>query len=237
MDKEREQSLLELQQKCGIHVPDLALLNMALTHPTYAFEHQHEAATHNQRLEFLGDAVLGLVVAEYLYHHYPEKPEGELTKMRAAVVCEATLARKATEIQLGSYLLLGKGEEMTGGRERPSILADAFEALIGAIFLASGLSASRQFILRRFKNDLETAARGKYRDYKTLLQELVQEKHNENVTYVILEESGPDHDKRFVAGVSFQQQILAKGTGKSKKEAEQNAAGQALQKLNKGEIF
>ncbi|GAW91070.1 ribonuclease III [Calderihabitans maritimus] len=236
MKGDRKKQLAELQQKLGVSFKNWELLNRALTHPTYAFEHRELKLEHNQRLEFLGDAVLGMIMAEYLYLNYPHKPEGELTKMRAAVVCEPTLARKAAELGLGSYLLLGRGEELSGGRERASILADVFEAVIGALYLDKGVEDTRNFVLAYLAEEVKHIEDGGYGDYKTALQELVQKNFDDNVSYVILEETGPDHDKRFVAGVKFQERLLAKGSGRSKKEAEQKAAAVALEKIEQGEI-
>ncbi|TDA65648.1 MAG: ribonuclease III [Clostridia bacterium] len=232
MERQRQQQLLELQQRCGINMPQLPILNTALTHPSYAFENRLDAVESNQRLEFLGDAVLGLVVAEFLYRRFPHRPEGELTRMRAAMVCEPTLARVARKLDLGRYLLLGRGEELSGGRERPSILADVFEAVCGAICLDVGLEAAREFILGQLSSALqELETQRDYGDYKTVLQELVQRKYDENVSYLILDERGPDHRKEFVAGVRFHGRILATGSGRSKKEAEQQAAKKALDNI------
>lgn len=203
------------------------LITMALTHPSYAQE--KNTAANNQRLEFLGDAVLNLVVAEYLYNHYGRKAEGELTKIRAKVVCEDALAIFARNINLGQYLLLGRGEEMSGGRKRKSILADAVEAVIGAIYLDQGLETVQLFIITQLEELISETASGDYYDYKSKLQELVQARDKENVSYAIIEESGPAHAKVFVAGVYYREQLLATGEGKSKKEAEQKAAQKVLQ--------
>ncbi len=205
-----------------------SLLQKALTHPSYLFENPQPGSENNQRLEFLGDAILDFIVAEYLYLTYPERPEGELTKMRAAVVNEGTLARIALDIKLGQELLLGKGEQVSGGQERPSILADAWEAVLGAIYLQYGLQEARRVVLTFLKPAIEDVAHGNYGDYKTLLQEKAQREENE-VSYRILAEEGPDHNKRFTAGVFLQGKIRAKGSGRTKKEAEQNAAQQVLE--------
>lgn len=199
---------------------------MALTHPSYAQE--KNTVSNNQRLEFLGDAVLNFTVAEYLYNNYMGKAEGELTKIRARVVCEKALTEVAGNLNLGHYLMLGKGEEMSGGRNRRSILADAVEAVIGAIFLDQGIDSARSFILAHLEYLIKDTANGEYYDYKSRLQELVQGKDKENVSYAIIEESGPAHAKTFVTGVSYKEQLLATGEGKSKKEAEQNAAERVL---------
>jgi ribonuclease-3 len=205
---------------------DEKLLYLALTHPSYAQEKNN--MSNNQRLEFLGDAVLNFVVAEYLYNRYANKAEGELTKIRAKVVCEKALMSVARKIDLGQYLLLGRGEEMSGGRKRKSILADAVESVIAAIYLDQGYEAARAFILKHLEDFISQIAGGDYYDYKSKLQELVQGKNKENVSYSIIEESGPAHAKSFVAGVFFREKILASGEGKSKKEAEQNAAEKVL---------
>lgn len=203
------------------------LLSMALTHPSYAQE--KNSMVNNQRLEFLGDGVLNLVVAEYLYKHYQSKAEGELTKIRARVVCEKALLGVADSINMGEYLLLGRGEEMSGGRKRKSILADAVESIIGAIYLDQGIDAARTFILKHLEKEIIEAAQGDFYDYKSRLQEMVQGKTKENVCYAIIEESGPAHARFFKAGVYFQDRLLAVGEGNSKKEAEQKAAERVLQ--------
>lgn len=216
----------EFAKANGIELSDSGLIVTALTHPSYSQE--HEGVINNQRLEFLGDAVLNMIVAEHLFREFPERPEGDLTKMRARVVCEKALAKMAEELSLGDYILLGKGEELSGGRQRHSILADGVEAVIGAVYLDKGLDYTREFILRYLADDVKNMATGNFYDYKSRLQELVQSRCRENVNYVILEESGPAHNKTFIAGVYFRNRLLAKGVGKSKKEAEQNAAERAL---------
>jgi len=219
----KHDTLYKLQKNIGVQFNNPDILLAALTHPTYVFENKTNRP-HNQRLEFLGDAVLGMIVAEYLYKNFPDKPEGDLTKMRAGLVCESALAENARRLNLGEYLLLGRGEEISGGRKRQSILADSYEAVVGAIYLDCGLEAARNFVIRDLKIQLSEESMRAYKDYKTLLQELIQKYHTENVSYSILEETGPDHDKRFLAGVYFKGKLLAKGSGKSKKEAEQEAA-------------
>lgn len=202
------------------------LMHMALMHPSYSQEKNSTA--NNQRLEFLGDAVLNFIVAEYIYKHYQDKPEGDLTKIRAKVVCEKSLVKVAQKVNLGEYMLLGRGEEMSGGRKRKSILADAVEAVIGAIYLDQGYETARDFVLLHLKDYIEESANGDYYDYKSRLQEIVQAYSNENVSYRIVSESGPAHAKSFVAGVFFRGEMIATGEGRSKKEAEQNAAGKVL---------
>lgn len=198
------------------------LMQVALTHPSYSQE--KNVTTNNQRLEFLGDAVLNFIVADYLFVNYQDKAEGELTKIRAKVVCERALVNVARTINLGNYLLLGKGEEMSGGRKRKSILADTYEAVVGAIYLDLGFEEVKDFVIKHLDNSIKEAASGDYNDYKSKLQEYVQGKYGQNVTYDIVEESGPAHAKHFVAGVFYNNLLLATGKGKSKKEAEQNAA-------------
>lgn len=213
-------------QEQSVPCQDLELMATALTHPSYAQE--SNLVTNNQRLEFLGDAVLSFVVAEYLYTHYPQQAEGELTKIRARVVCEPALSKVAGQLNLGQYLLLGKGEEKSGGRNRQSILADAVEAVIGAVYLNQGYKAARKFILEYLEEDIQKTEAGDHYDYKSRLQELVQGKNRDNVTYSILEETGPAHDRTFVAGVFYQDRLLAAGEGHSKKEAQQSAASKVL---------
>ncbi len=223
------EKLQRFQERLGIHFKRLELLECALTHPSYA--HEHGGKGDNQRLEFLGDAVVGLAVADYLYHHYPQFPEGRLTKIRAAVVCERTLAKVARELGMGDFLRLGKGEEITGGRERNSNLAEAFEAVAGAVFLDSGWERAKKFLQQLLEEEIRDHASGESADYKTLLQEFIQRTGSEKLSYVILSESGPDHHKTFVSGVFWRNQLLGKGEGRSKKEAEQQAAKKALEKL------
>jgi len=219
-----------LAKRLELDSPPNRLFTIALTHPSYLFENPESGLENNQRLEFLGDAILDFVVAEYLYLSFPERPEGELTKMRAAVVNESTLARTAKKIGLGEELLLGKGEQLSGGRERPSILADAWEALVGAIYLQYGFQEARRVILTLLKDEIAQVAQGNYGDYKTMLQERAQREETE-VTYRILAEDGPDHNKRFTAGVFLQGNLRGKGIGRTKKEAEQRAAQQVLDEL------
>jgi ribonuclease-3 len=216
----------EFLKASGLEFNNYELIRMALTHPSYAQE--KNVSYNNQRLEFLGDAVLNFVVGEYLYRTFPAKAEGELTRIRARVVCETSLHDVAAHLNLGEYLLLGKGEDLSGGRKRKSILADAVEAVIGALYLDQGYPAARDFVLRQLAATVQEVAAGDYQDYKSRLQELVQAHNKENVSYSILEESGPAHARLFVAGVFFQERLLATGTGRSKKEAEQKAAAEVL---------
>ncbi|GAB4271509.1 ribonuclease III [Thermincola ferriacetica] len=212
------------------------LLVTALTHSSYAHENKREPIEHNQRLEFLGDAVLELVVSEYLYDRFPTYPEGVLTKMRAGIVCESSLASVARAMNLGQYILMGKGEERSGGRNRPSILADAMEAIFGAVYLDQGLETTKFFIINTLSEQISkvVAKGGQTGDYKTELQELVQQKAENTLTYAIIGEEGPDHNKVFTAGVYCHGKIWGVGKGKTKKEAEQAAAHDALEKIKNG---
>ncbi|EAX48708.1 Ribonuclease III [Thermosinus carboxydivorans Nor1] len=234
LDRRREDALRDLAASLGISFNDLGLLHQALVHTSYANEVKG-GVEHNERLEFLGDAVLELIISEYLYRNFPELPEGELTKARARLVCEPSLAQCASRLGLGKYLLLGKGEAVSGGRERTSILADAFEAVIGAIYLDGGVSAATNFVLNHLHEDLALIWRGDYvfYDYKTVLQEVVQQAGECKISYEVVAEYGPDHNKTFEVSVLVNHQHLGAGSGKNKKEAEQNAAKEALQKLKK----
>lgn len=232
-DKDRTQELSALCKRLHIELSDLTGLHQALTHTSFANEAKNAGITHNERLEFLGDAVLELVISEYLYTNFRHFTEGELTKARAHIVCEPTLAECATNLGLGDFLLLGKGEENSGGRHRASILADAFEAVIGAIYIASNFNSARDFILQNLKNALQAVGHNGYmRDYKTMLQEHLQRSGEVKITYDVVSETGPDHDKTFEIAVTISNNTLGIGIGKSKKEAEQSAAKQALIKLN-----
>lgn len=218
-----------LQERLGLQFEDEKLLVEALTHPSYVGEGEASRLHSNQRLEFLGDSVLGLIVSEYIFRRHPELAEGSLTKIKAVAVSEGALVQAARQLGLGDYLLLGKGEEASGGRARASILADAFEALIGAIFLQHGLEAAREFVLRVLSDSIAVIENRKHvPDYKSLLQELVQAEGRGTPTYHVLETSGPDHNKRFIVEVRARQVILGHGAGASKKEAEQSAAAEAL---------
>lgn len=214
----------ELQQVLHYQFKNPALLRIALTHTSYANESK-VPATHNERLEFLGDSVLSVVAADYLFHQ-SDRPEGELTRMRASLVSEDALFQFASEIELGEYLRLGHGEELGGGRTRPSVVSDAFEAVIAALYLDGGLEAARRFILP-FLSEGKTAEE----DYKTRLQEVIQQDPGAKLTYVVEDETGPDHAKQFTVGVFCNGRRLAGGVGRSKKAAEQHAAQQALRSL------
>ena len=220
----------ELEAAIGYRFKNISLLQNALTHSSYANERWHNSLKSNERLEFLGDSILGMVVAEYLYKTFPDRPEGELTRMRADMVCERTLATIASRIGLGEHLLLGNGEEQGGGRSRDSILADAVESVIAASFLDGGLGAARAFI-EKFVLVEVPVKKMHNADYKTALQELVQQKKNQVLSYVLIGESGPDHDKEFFVEVSLNGQVIGKGSGSSKKRAEQAAAHAAIEAL------
>ena len=220
-------NLKELQEKIGYTFRNESLLIQAMTHSSYANEgkkHRHN----NERLEFLGDSVLSVIVARYLFLTYKDLPEGELTKLRAGLVCEKALDVFAGQVGLGEYLFLGKGEELTGGRHRPSILADAFEALLAAIYLDGGYEAAQSFMRRFIPKDLDVKKESKLSDYKTALQEIIQQNREERIEYVLIDEHGPDHAKVFTAQVLLNSNVIGTGEGSSKKQAEQNAAQEAL---------
>ena len=219
-----------LEKKLGYQFRDKGLLEHALTHSSYANEHRGQGLTSNERLEFLGDSVLGVVVADYLFHEHPDMPEGELTRTRAALVCEGSLYEAAKSLELGRCLRLGKGEDAGGGRKRPSILADATEAMLAAVYLDGGMEAVRP-IIRSLILDKERE-KSADRDYKTALQELVQRTPGAAVAYQLVRESGPDHGRSFEMEASVDGKVIGTGAGRTKKEAEQMAAKAALEKLN-----
>ena len=220
--------LKKIQAEIGYEFKDEQLLKQALTHSSYANEKHLKKFSDNERLEFLGDAVLEVVSSEFLFHAYPNLTEGELTKLRASIVCEPTLALCTEEIHLGDYLFLGKGEDHTGGRTRTSVLSDALEAMIGAIYLDGGFANAKEFVLKYIMTDIEH--KHLFYDSKTILQEVVQGEH-EQLTYVLLGETGPDHDKTFEVGVLIGQKEISTGKGHTKKAAEQEAAYKALLQL------
>lgn len=203
------------------------LLKNALTHSSYANE-THAANGSNERLEFLGDSVLSIIVSEYLYKNFKNLPEGELTKLRASLVCEKTLCMFSKQINVGDYLLLGKGEANNHGNERASILADAFEAILAAIFIDGGMEAAKKHVMRFILPELNNCEFDLFTDYKTSLQEVIQRNPEERLSYVLIDETGPDHDKRFTVEVHLNSNVIGTGIGKSKKQAEQEAAHQAL---------
>ena len=219
----------KLEEGIGYNFRDPALLELALTHSSYANERRAEGCRDNERLEFLGDSILGFLVASKLYRNFPDRPEGELTKLRADLVCETSLAAVAEELELGKYLRLGRGEEHTGGRTRRSILADAVEAVLAAIYLDGGFETAQRFVDRFVLSRMD--ADEKHGDYKTQLQELVQQHSGQTLTYPLLNEEGPDHNKTFTVQVALNGEVLGVGRGRTKKQAEQAAARQALSAL------
>ena len=223
----------DLETAIGYRFGNISLLQNALAHSSYANERWHDSLKSNERLEFLGDSILGMVVAEYLYRNFPGRPEGELTRMRADMVCETSLAAIADKIGLGDHLLLGHGEAACGGRNRASILADAVESVIAACFLDGGMDAARGFIDRFVLTNVPVRQLAN-RDYKTALQELVQQKKNQTLSYMLVGESGPDHDKQFLVEVCLNGAVVGRGSGTSKKRAEQDAARAALEGLFPG---
>lgn len=224
--------LSDLEKAIGYRFQNITLLQNALSHSSYANERFHDGLKSNERLEFLGDSILGMVTAEYLYRNFPDRPEGDLSRMRADMVCEKSLARIAERIDLGRHLLLGNGEEQSGGRNRDSILADAVESVIAACFLDGGIAPARAFIDAFVLTEVPVQKMHNA-DYKTALQEKVQQKKNQVLTYVLASESGPDHDKWFEVEVLLNGKLLGKGSGSSKKRAEQDAAKVALEHLNR----
>lgn len=224
----------DLETAIGYCFKNITLLQNALTHSSYANERWHNGLMSNERLEFLGDSVLGMVVAAYLYRNFPDRPEGELTKMRADMVCEQTLAQVANRIGLGEHLLLGKGEEQGGGRNRSSILADAMESVLAACFLDGGMDAAKG-IIEKFILCNVPVTKMHNEDYKTAFQEIVQKNKNQIITYELTGESGPDHDKSFLVQVLLNGNVVGHGAGSSKKRAEQDAARDAIERLFPGE--
>ena len=224
--------LHELEKAIGHSFRDISLLENALAHSSYANERWHNSLRSNERLEFLGDSILGMIVADHLYRNFPDRPEGELTRMRADMVCEQSLALIANRIGLGGYLLLGHGEERFGGRNRNSILADAVESVIAACYLDGGFGAAWKFVTAFVLSDVPVAKLHNV-DYKTALQEKVQQKKNQILSYILVGEEGPDHDKRFRVEVLLNGASIGTGTGTSKKRAEQDAARAALESLTK----
>jgi len=221
-----------LEEKLGYRFQDPSLLANALTHSSYANEHHTAKLLSNERLEFLGDSVLGMVVADYLYRNFPTLPEGDLTRMRANLVCEGNLVVVAQMWDLGSYLKLGRGEESCGGRERPSIQADAVEAVLAAVYLDSGIAQARRIIQRFILDNIAQMSQAG-RDFKTALQELVQKKSGQVLTYHLIGQSGPDHAKTFEMEVRLNDKPVGSGKGRSKKDAEQTAARAALERLSR----
>ena len=234
MTEERRAELVRLSGQIGVSFHDLSLLDEALTHPSYTNE-KKDAITHNERLEFLGDAVLELASSTYLYARFPVCTEGELTKMRASLVQSETLARLARQLDLGSYLRLGRGELLGGGADRQNNLENAFEAVIGAVYLDRGWETAQDYVARQLASEATLVRRSHVsHDYKTALQEQIQQKRHASIAYELIGETGPDHDKRFTTRVLIAGQAMGEGTGRSKKEAEQQAAAAALHRIKHG---
>ena len=226
-EKALTERLAALEEKIGYTFKNKNLLHEALSHSSYANECK-KGRNSNERLEFLGDSVLSIVISEHLFNHFKHLPEGDLTKIRASLVCEKALFEFSKQISLGEFILLGKGEENTGGRTRPSIVSDAFEAVIAAVFLDGGMESAREYVLGFIPKDLDKNSAKKLQDYKTILQEIIQRNPEERVEYVLRSQSGPDHDRHFVVEVCLNTNIIGHGEGHSKKQAEQQAAKEAL---------
>jgi ribonuclease-3 len=232
LEPERRKQLRELEKSLHTHFRRLSLLDQALSHPSFVNELPEQRGAHYEKLEFLGDAVLELVVSHDLFDNYPTYYEGELTKLRAAVVSKPTLAKIAKKIGIDPYIQLGKGEELGGGRKRNSLLADVMESVIGAIYLDSGLKAAREFVVRHFSEDIERLDQDQQKmDYKSILQEITQSRFQTLPRYVVLSEAGPPHDRTYEILLTINDQPYGTGTGRNKKEAQQNAACDALAKL------
>ena len=232
MDNLRKKELVEFENAAGISFNNIELIDTALTHSSYANQKGLKYNDHNERLEFLGDSVLSMVISEHLYKKYRSRPEGKLTRIRAAIVCEATLAETARKICLNNYLLIGKGEEMSNGREKDSLLADAMEAVIAAVYLDGGYDTVKKFIIALLNDKIEKMGKIKsLNDYKSKLQEYVQKNSDLQLSYELIEEAGPPHDRTFKMKVMLGDKEFGEGSGKSKKESEQNAAKEALKKL------
>lgn len=228
MNKRDELQMKNLEKKIGYTYKNISYLETALTHSSYANEARHGTKS-NERLEFLGDAVLSIVVSDYIFHHCPNLPEGELSKLRASLVCEKSLCRFSKALGVGDYLKLSKGERNLKGQERPSILADAFEAIIASIYLDGGIEEARRFILSFVEPEIKNPKPRAFKDYKTNLQEIIQKNPEEHLEYVLTGEEGPDHDKHFFVEVHLNSNVIGRGGGRSKKEAEQQAAREALE--------
>ncbi len=228
--KKPDAALLALENKIKYHFDDVSVLFHALSHSSYANEMRMSKEKSNERLEFLGDAVLELVTSEHVYKEYKDLSEGDLTKLRASIVCEQTLSACARDLKIGQYLFLGKGEDISGGRERDSILSDALEAVIGAIYLDGGFTNAKEFIQNFILADVKN--KDLFFDSKTILQEIIQNEDNkQKLRYKLISEEGPDHNKTFTIAVCIGNDEIGKGTGRTKKAAEQEAAYQAIQKL------
>ncbi|MGM9561283.1 MAG: ribonuclease III [Phascolarctobacterium sp.] len=234
MQDKRKQQLVGFCTTQNIQMHDLELLDMALTHTSYAHEaKQTPKPQHNERIEFLGDSVLSVIVSTYMFKNFPELAEGQLTKLRAHLVCEGSLYTFAKKIGLGELLLLGRGEELSGGRERPSILADAFESVLGAIYLDQGFAVAQRYLLTMMQPEIDYVCRnGIYTDYKTRLQEFLQRDGDVEISYQLMGSTGPEHNKIFTSEVSFEGKVIGVGQGRTKKDSEQHAAQQALMQLH-----
>ncbi|TCK98312.1 ribonuclease-3 [Natranaerovirga hydrolytica] len=224
-----DKQIKAFENKINYKFQNKQLLRQALTHSSFSNERKMSKLENNERIEFLGDAVLELVTSHFLFENYPKLPEGELTKLRASIVCEPTLSECAKDLQLGQYILLGKGEELSGGRARNSVLSDVLEAVIGAIYLDSGLDEVRTFIKNIILTDIEN--KKLFYDSKTVLQEIIQQNSQVPLQYRLIEEKGPDHNKEFVVEVIFEEKVLGIGKGRSKKMAEQEAAYKAIKSI------
>lgn len=233
MDKGNRVGLSHLEQQLNLTFKNERLIQQAFTHSSYVNEQKKKRFEDNERLEFLGDAVLELLVSEFLYRHFPYKSEGEMTKMRARIVCEESLVAFADELNFGQYILLGKGEELSGGRKRPALLADVFEAFVGALYLDQGLSVVQQFFNDYIYPQIDEGRFLRITDYKSQLQEIVQHDGLGELKYIIVEERGPAHSREFIIDLKLGDKLLGQGVGRSKKEAEQRAASDALMRLNK----
>ncbi|WP_078595533.1 ribonuclease III [Evansella clarkii] len=231
MTKAQKQKYRQFLSSIDIHFDNEDLFIQAFTHSSYVNEHRIRPHDDNERLEFLGDAVLELAISQYLYKKYPNMSEGEMTKLRAAIVCEPSLAKTADHLHFGDYVLLGKGEEMTGGRKRPALLADVFESFIGALYLDQGMEAVYKFLEEHVYPKIEEGEYSHMMDFKSQLQELIQREGQGHIQYKIVQEKGPAHAREFVSEVWLEEEELGAGTGRSKKEAEQMAAQKALEKL------
>jgi ribonuclease-3 len=235
-NKQRAEQLLQLEEEIGINFRNLSLVDDAFTHRSYIFEHS-ESKDSNERLEFLGDAVVGMAVCGYLYQKFPQFDEGELSHIKSKVVSRSCLARKARKLNLGRYLLIGKGEETTGGRQRPSLLTNAFEALIGAIYLDQGWEVVSVYVIQQLEKEIDIIVEGKReQDFKTLLQEYTQAHMGEMPFYKVISQNGPEHRIIFTVAVILGGKVYGQGKGRSKKKAEQFAAQQAWEKLSNGKV-
>lgn len=224
--------MTELENNLKYQFKNISLLEHALTHSSYANEKKHTLGS-NERLEFLGDSVLSIIVAEHLYKNYPDLPEGELTKIRASLVCEDALFEFAMELELGKFLMLGKGEQQNGGNKRHSTLSDAFEAVLAAIYLDGGIEPAKKHVLRFVEKKLTDLSKAPFKDYKTMLQEVIQKNPEEKLEYVLIDATGPDHAKTFTVELRLNSNVIGKGVAGNKKTAEQHAAKQALELMGK----